>query len=562
MQNKKIRRKVRPFIILLILSGAFFLYFMLVAVDHPPVVGDKSALNTQREQIGENTFIFGENWLRKSESGLWEMYIEGDAFNRGVAFGALTQELLYYQEKVFIDQIRELVPSDSYLKILKYFIALFNRNLDKNITEELKQEIYGTSLFCSPEFDFIGSGYQRQLNYHAAHDIGHALKGLNMVGCTSFACWDDETTDSSLITARNFDFYAGKKFSDNKIVCFVNPTEGYKFMMITWAAMSGVVSGMNEKGLTVTLNAAKSAVPSRSSTPVALLAREILQYASTIGEAYEISKKRKLFVSESILVSSDSDGKAVIIEKSPKKTGLFRSGSNRVICSNHFQSETFALDKINLKNIRESDSEYRFKRVEELLDRLGKIDVEDAASVLRNRMGLGETDPGMGNQLAINQLIAHHAVIFKPKQQLVWVSSPPYQLGRFTAYDLNRVFALSFAEIRPDKEIYNNGLTIKADTFLFSDEYLSYTRYLSLTDSINRFKRNGMALPDSFEIRYTGTNPQLYLTYSNLGNYYRKMKKYETASIFYEKALEKEIPGTAERYELEKTLEKILKKTR
>ena len=298
--------------------------------------------------------------VRKSESGLWEAYIEGKPFERGVAFGRLTRELLYYQETSFVEQIRELVPSDAYLKFLKYFIAFFNRNLDKHIPAEYLYEIYGTSFSCSREYDYIGSGYQRQLNYHAAHDIGHALQGLNMVGCTSFSVWDGASVDSSLLVGRNFDFYLGYKFAENKIVCFVNPSEGHKFMMITWADMIGVVSGMNEKGLTVTLNAAKSSVPGQAAVPVTLLAREILQYASTIEEAFQISKKRKLFVSESIMIGSAFDWKTAIIEKTPDQYDLVYPDSNSIICTNHYQGKEFAQDRINLDNIYGSDSYARF----------------------------------------------------------------------------------------------------------------------------------------------------------------------------------------------------------
>src|SRR5664279_2154014 len=458
----------------------FMGWFLVTAIDHPPKVKDLSALTIERQKYGENTYFVGNNWLRKSESGLWEMYIEGDPFDRGVAFGKLTKELLSYQESVFVGQIKKLVPSPGYLKFLKYFTAWFDRNLDKNIPEEYKQEIYGTSFACSPEFDFIGSGYQRQLNYHAAHDIGHALKGLNMVGCTSFSCWNRKSADSTLIVARNFDFSMGPKFAENKIVCFYNPSSGHKFMMLTWADMIGVVSGMNEKGLTVTINAARSSIPGQASTPVTLLAREILQYAENIDQAYTIAQSRNLFVSESILIGSVKDGKTAIIEKSPDKIDIVYPDTCQIICSNHYQGKAFINDKANIENILGSDSKYRFDRVNELMGGKNKIDVPGAVLILRNRFGTGNSDPGMGNPIAINQLIAHHAVVFKPARQLVWVSTSPYQLGKFVAYDLNKVFSLTREQIISNNEIYTPELTVSADTFLYSKEYSRYIEYLSL----------------------------------------------------------------------------------
>jgi hypothetical protein len=535
-------------------------WFLISAVDHPPKVSDMSALETHRVKAGDNTYFVGSNWLRRSETGLWEMYIEGDPFERGVAFGKLAQELLRYQEEAFVEQIRILVPSDAYLKFLKYFLAWFNRNLDKNIPEEYKLEIYGTSFSCSPEFDFIGSGYQRQLNYHAAHDIGHALQGLNLVGCTSFAVWGKKSADSTLLVGRNFDFYAGRKFSENKIVCFVNPTEGNRFMMITWAGMIGVVSGMNEKGLTVTINAASSTVPGQAATPVSIVAREILQYASTIEEAYEIAGQRKMFVSESLLTGSAEDGISAIIEKSPETTGMFYPDSDQIICTNHFQGETFREDKHNIENILGTDSKYRYERVSELLAADSLIDVTDAVSILRNRYGLNNIELGMGNPMAINQLIAHHSVVFKPSYLTAWVSTPPWQLGRYVAYDLKRVFSMNDSTIAGSREITTMELTVPEDPFLKTEAYGDFIRYQGMRDVLIKARKEKKELPQGFEDAFLSANPLYYATYSDLADYYAVSGNQEKAHHYYELALSMQVPGKEVRDELEKKSETSLNK--
>lgn len=565
MSGKK-RSYFRRILVWLLLGLLFIIlasvvYFAIVAIDRPPDIQDLSSLETKRISLGKDTYAYGNNWLRKSESGLWEAYIEGRPFDRGVAFGQLTRELLYYQETSFVEQIREIVPSENYLKLLKYFTAFFNRNLDKNIPDEYKDEIYGTSFACSPEYDFIGSGYQRQLNYHAAHDIGHALQGLNLVACTSFSVWNGRTTDSSLLIGRNFDFYMGEKFAENKIVCFVNPSDGYRFMMITWPDLIGVVSGMNEKGLTVTINAAKSTIPAQAATPVTILAREILQYATTIEEAWNISQKRDLFVSESIMIGSAIDNKTAVIEKSPDRSGLVNPESDRIICSNHFQGKAFAEDRINLENIRESDSYERYRRVEELVNRQGSFDVSAAVDLLRDRFALGDKDAGLGNQLAINQLIAHHAVVFKPNSLQVWVSTAPWQLGKFVAYDLKKVFGLGIADIQPHREIYDEASTIPADTFLNTRAYQDFRQYQFMTMQLNQFRKNKEGLPGDFAENYIRLNPALFLTYVRLGDYYHEMKNFEQANACYTQALNQKMPGAGEEKKLRKVSEELRNKT-
>jgi len=335
------------------------IYVRVVATVRPPVPESLHALNKNIVEVDTGLFKIDNNWFRKSESGLYELYVEGDPFERGAANGKLTRELVEHQEEVFTEQIHRLVPSDFYLEILKYFVGWFNRDLQANVIEEYQLEILGVSYSASAKFDGIASPYQRILNYHAAHDIGHALQNMSLVGCTAFATWGNKSEDSTLIIGRNFDFYVGDDFARDKVIAFYKPSKGYKFIMVTFGCMTGVLSGINDQGLTVTINAAKSDVPTGSATPVTLVTREILQYASTIQEAYDIVEKRKMFVSESFLIGSAKDGKASIIEKTPGDIDFVEARENYILSTNHFLGQHLGMTQMNQIHERTIGSPYR-----------------------------------------------------------------------------------------------------------------------------------------------------------------------------------------------------------
>lgn len=522
------------FVVLLI---GLFIYLSMVSVAHPPVIADQSALSGQRNDHGNGMYTLKNNWFRKSNSGLYELYVEGDPYEMGTVNGKLTKELVVRQEDHFNAQITKMIPSRFYLRFLKYFVGWFNRDLDDNVSEEYREEIYGISQSASDQYQYIGTPYQRILNYHAAHDIGHALQSMALVGCTSFGTWNNQSADSTMIIGRNFDFYVGDAFAEEKIVAFFKPARGYKFMTVTWGGFIGAVSGMNEKGLAVTINAAKTNMPSGSATPVSLVVREILQYARNIQEAKEIAMSRKMFVAESFLVASAEDNKAVVIEKTPDALDVYDPGKNEIICANHFQSPALISSKENYEQMQESASPYRYKRLKELLDANGKNTVEKTIKILRDRKGIGNTDIGMGNEKAINQMIAHHAVVFEPQRHKVWVSTAPWQLGAFVAYDLDSVFA--FSGLKENREMSDSSLSIPADPFIETREFSAFQDFRRYKQEI---ANGGFVHPDSI----VAANPQYYHAYVLAGDEVFKKGNFISAQKYYEVALLNEIATVKE----------------
>jgi len=502
---------------------------------------------------------FDSSVLRLNRPGLWELHLKGDATERGLAFGQLCKSLMYEQEKAFVDQIRKLVPSGHYLNFLKYLTIIYNRNIARNIPEEFRKEIYTSSLACSSEFDFIGSAYDRQLNYHAAHDLGHAMQEYMLVGCSSFGVWGSLTRDSSLIIGRNFDFYVGDDFAKNKIVSFYYPDKGYRFASVGWAGMVGVLSGMNETGLTVTINAAKSAPPTSSKTPISIIAREILQYSSNIEEAFKIAQKLDAFVSESILIGSANDGIAAIIEKTPKSTILFTVEGDMIISTNHFQSPEFLSNIKNLdiiKKLNAGHSQYRFNRINELITEKEPITPLKAAEILRNPYGIGKKLIGWTNEKSVNQFISHHAVIFEPNKRLMWVSTNPWQLSEMVAYDLDSIFnRKSFSS-----KLNIETLSIPEDSLMMRKVYGNVMKFKELVLKISDAVKNKKLLSENELDTLLKCNPDFFYTYMLLGNYYESVGEINKSIAMYEESIKKEIPSFEAKLEISEKLTQLTRK--
>lgn len=560
---KSIKKRNHNYLIpsILVLTLMLSACGMRKSVEDRPDLSNYNSTPPIVKQHNDSLFSSGANYITKNKYQQWELFIQGDPLERGLAAGALMDSLLYKQEHILFDKIKDFVPSEKKQKRLRKFLHWYNRKLYKHVPEEFKAEVYGISRYVPDTYNYIAPPYVRSLYLHGAHDIGHALVDLAMIGCTSTALWGDQTPDGKLIIGRNLDFYVGDKFAEEKVILFIQPDNGIPFVSVAWPGMLGVVSGMNKNGLTVTMNAGKSKIPLTAKKPISILAREILQYASNIEEAIEIAANSEVFVSEALMIGSAEDNKAVLIEMSPKNFGVYEVSNSRLVCSNHFQSDAYKKDKRNNTQIQESHSVYRYTRMGELLDETQKIDPLAMAEILRDKDGIDDEKLGYGNEMALNQLLGHHAVIFKPSKKQIWISSFPYQLGEFTAYDLDEIFD----ENRTTEYVpqYIDSLTIPEDDFQYSQAFKDYEAYRKLDRIIDQAISNedkpfnlGL-LPN-----YRALNPDLWIVHYKAGLLYFNAEEYKQAKSAFEIALQKEITTLPDCANVESMLHKTNKKLR
>ncbi len=520
------------FELLLAFSFGLFLVVLCNSTISAPEINDVK--HHVRKKIGLNHYTIGANYLKKNEFGVWELYVEGTPYERGLIYGELAKELVQKQEDIFVAQINQFVPSGIWQQFLRLMIGFFNSELPNNIPLENQQEIYGISQAFSDKYNYIAPKYVRILNYHAAHDIGHALNDYSMVGCTSFALKDEKVETGQLTIGRNFDFYVGDDFAKEKVLLFLNPSDGYKFISYSWAGFTGVASGLNEKGICVTINASKSDLPTGAKMPISLLAREILQYAGSIKEAIAIAKKRQIFVSETLMIGSSVDKRAVLIEKSPVKMGIYESSGNELICANHYQSKVYRNDQINKSNYFNSDSKYRYKRVKQLIQQRSTHNLFSVMNILRDQNALNKDTLGMGNPRAINQLQAHHSVIILPETQRFYISTTDFQLGKFIGYDLKKSFEKKLASICD---------TLPSSDFLTSNNYQKYKLFRKMKKAITDYLMfdKQLQLSKKEVSFFISLNGESYVTHEILGKYYLKKGDKKTAKKCFMKALSKRL---------------------
>lgn len=352
--------------------------------------------------------VYGKGYL-EGRNEILILHLKGSPYEMGYQHGMLTKHLMGKSKEAFDEALPPIKGGRVGEWIIKRYLFWKLGKMEKYVPREFIEELKGMAdSITEKEVD-----YREILLYHALRDIGQVL------GCSSFIALPQTTKNRELIYGRNFDFLKGDSLEN--LITFYEPDKGNSFVSIGWPGMIGVVSGMNDEGLTVGILAAYSKDVSFDGMPSCFLMRKVLQYANNVEEAKEIIVKSKR-TGPNIVLLADKEG-ALIVECTATKYALRKPQDGILFSSNHFLSPIYEQDKKRKRALESGDSEKRYERIEKLLkENYGQIDVEYGIKILRDDIILKE-----------NIL---HSVIFHPRTLDFLIAPAPVASGNFIKFHL------------------------------------------------------------------------------------------------------------------------------
>lgn len=440
----------------------------LVSVLHigmfPPPAA--SLITERPEKVAESRLI------PRTEGGLNHLLLFGTPYERGLAMGRLTKPLLKEEETVLVEEFERFFPNP----VLRWGLMLgamrWYWGIERYFEPWATAEMYGVAESAPSEFERLTDNYTRQAAYHGVHEIGQMFVDFDKgdFGCTLLAF----PTAKGWVLGRNFDFDAARILDEEKTVKWVFPDDasgGHAYLSVIWAGMVGAVTGVNDQGVYISINAAGAAEYRRHATPSTLVVVKALMEANSAADAVRIIEDAEVLITDLFVVADAQDQGFYVIEKTPNRFKTTRH-TDAAAVANHLPSPEFADDAINQFRMREQTTVARLARGTELVQSVAPredLTPEQSSSamakLLRDKRGPANAPRHIGHREAMDALITTHSVIYDTAARQLWISGGPALTGPYFGFDLVR----SFAERQPVPTS-----TVPADTDMTADTFYQY----------------------------------------------------------------------------------------
>lgn len=177
-----------------------------------------------------------------------------------------------------------------------------------------------------------------------ANTIADLTSGM---GCSTVIVEKERSKTGAPIFGRNFDWLPTKGITEHTLVVVYKGEGKRAFAAVTVSPIAGVISGMNDAGLSVTINEIsikKSKDKSEfdwKGTPLLLTFRKVLEDCGSVAEAEKMLRALPR-TSTCCMTICDKTGGAVF-ELTPKNLEVRRHENGVCCCTNHFRTDKLSV---------------------------------------------------------------------------------------------------------------------------------------------------------------------------------------------------------------------------
>ena len=245
-----------------------------------------------------------------------------------------------------------------------------------------------------------------------------------MTACSTVTLPASASPDGVARFGRNLDFPSFDVADKASVVLVYRPQHRYAFASVAWPGMVGVLSGMNEHGLTLANMEVKRGARVPSAMPYTLLYRSVLENCKTVDEAVAFLRNTPRQSANNLMLM-DAAGERAVVELTPESVTVRRgSEGSALISTNHQRGQETEEPGL----CRRYDSLNRNSKKD-----FGHIDVAGVESLLA-----GASQGKMTLQ----------SMVFEPANRVIYLATGKNAAtGEFHRLDLRKHFEVTSAPV-------------------------------------------------------------------------------------------------------------------
>ena len=298
----------------------------LTASDQPPRVPKKSTAPTNEgEKL--STFPAGKHGRGElgHEQGLSVLTLRGTPAEMGEQFGVLA-----VKAAPGLDAFHKNFVADAGIGATEPVVRLLALRLKAGMSADHRAEVEAVVAASKRPIDLA-------MFANTVYDLSTTM------GCSTVVVEPCRSTTGGPVFGRNFDWLPTRGMREHTLLVVAHPAGKRSFAVVTVPPILGCISGMNDAGLSCTVNeihipqAADKPVFQWDGVPMLFAFRQVLEECKTVAEA-EVLLRGMTRTTTACLTICDAKGGAVF-EITPKTIIVRRATNGVVCCTNHFRSD-------------------------------------------------------------------------------------------------------------------------------------------------------------------------------------------------------------------------------